>query len=59
MASETCALDLIGAKYLRDVEPGEMVIVDRKGLRSRQLFEKNKSSSMCIFEYIYFLRRTA
>ncbi len=56
MAFETCALDLIGAKYLRDVEPGEMVIVDRKGLRSRQLFEKNKNSSMCIFEYIYFSR---
>ena len=55
-ASETCALDLIGAKYLREVEPGEMVIVDRKGLRSRQLFEKNSNSAMCIFEYIYFSR---
>ena len=56
MASESCALDLIGAKYLREVEPGEMVIVDKNGTRSRRIFQKNKNSAMCIFEYIYFSR---
>jgi len=56
MASESCALDLIGAKYLREVEPGEMVVVDKKGLRSHRLFQKKKDAALCVFEYIYFSR---
>jgi amidophosphoribosyltransferase len=54
-ASETCALDIIEAKYVRDVEPGEIVIADRHGLRSVQGPAK-ASPAMCIFEYIYFAR---
>lgn len=54
-ASETCALDIIGAEYVRDVEPGELVIVDQDGLKSSYPFEK-KSQRFCIFEYVYFAR---
>lgn len=53
--SETCALDIIGAEYVRDVEPGEIVIADHNGLRSIQGRRKT-NSAMCIFEYIYFAR---
>jgi len=53
-ASETCALDLIGAEYKRDVNPGEMIIVDKSGLRSIQ-FEEPRPH-YCIFEYVYFSR---
>jgi amidophosphoribosyltransferase len=54
-SSETCALDLIQAEYLREVEPGEMIIVDKKGLRSLKTFPKTRPAH-CIFEYIYFAR---
>ena len=54
-ASETCALDLIEAEYLREVEPGEMVVVDDKGLRTIQTLPKQRSGK-CIFELIYFAR---
>ncbi len=54
-ASETCALDLIEAEYLREVEPGEMVVVDDKGLRTVQTLPKQRSGK-CIFELIYFAR---
>ncbi len=55
MASETCAFDTIGAEFIRDVEPGEMVILDQEGLRSRQVIAC-PSPKLCIFEYIYFAR---
>ncbi|MBN1871267.1 MAG: amidophosphoribosyltransferase [Candidatus Omnitrophica bacterium] len=55
LASETCALDLINAKYIRDVEPGEVVFIDRGGLQSIKPFPRTKHAS-CIFEYIYFAR---
>ncbi len=55
LTSETCALDIIGAEYLRDVEPGEMVVVTAEGLRSYRIFPKQPSKP-CIFEYIYFSR---
>ncbi len=55
LASETCALDLIGASYLRDVEPGEMVFIDKNGLRSIKPFPGVRSA-YCIFEFIYFAR---
>ncbi len=58
LASETCAFDLLGAKYLREVEPGEMVIIDNDGFKSfkpRSLQSKGKHS-FCTFEHIYFAR---
>jgi amidophosphoribosyltransferase len=55
MASETCAFDTIGAQFMRDLEPGEMVILDEKGMRSRQVVESRKSN-LCVFEFIYFAR---
>ena len=55
LASETCALDLINAKYIRDVEPGEVVFLGKDGLKSIKPFPKRRHAS-CIFEYIYFAR---
>jgi len=55
MASETCAFDTIGATFLRDIEPGEMVILDEGGVHSRQVIE-SKGSNLCVFEFIYFAR---
>ena len=55
VASETCAMDLIGATYERDVEPGEVVIVDRSGLRSISPFPP-APRAQCIFEHVYFAR---
>ncbi|MBP2649865.1 MAG: amidophosphoribosyltransferase [Firmicutes bacterium] len=55
MASESCALDTVGAEFVRDVEPGEMVIVDENGLTSRK-FTKAGQRALCVFEYIYFAR---
>ena len=54
-ASETCAFDLIGAKYERDVEPGELVVVGPEGVVSRHYAPQSKASS-CIFEHVYFSR---
>ncbi len=55
VASETCALDLISAKYIRDVEPGEMVIINNNGLTSRKALTSSRRA-FCIFEFIYFSR---
>lgn len=55
LASETCALDIIGAEFLRDVEPGEMVVLDDNGVESLRPFRR-RSSRFCIFEHIYFAR---
>jgi amidophosphoribosyltransferase len=55
VASETCAFDLIDAKYVRDVEPGEMIVVNEEGLRSTHLL-KPERHSMCVFEHVYFAR---
>jgi amidophosphoribosyltransferase len=54
-ASETCALDIVGAEYVRDVEPGEIVIVNKNGMRSIHPFNK-APKRFCIFEYVYFSR---
>jgi amidophosphoribosyltransferase len=56
LASETCALDLIHAKFERDVQPGEVVIIDKDGLRSIQAFPEHQRRAFCIFEYVYFAR---
>ncbi len=55
LASETCALDIIGAKYLRDVEPGELVWITEEGLASFQ-WSKKQERKLCIFEMFYFAR---
>jgi len=53
-ASETCALDIVGADYIRDAEPGELVVCDEDGLRSVQLAEP--TPRLCVFEFVYFAR---
>ena len=55
-ASESCALDAAGADFLRDVEPGEIVIADANGLRSVKDHCGRKDTQMCVFEFIYFAR---
>ncbi len=55
-ASETCALDAVGANFLRDVKPGEIVVVDNEGIHSHMMDGVPSKSSMCIFEYVYFAR---
>jgi len=54
-ASESCALDSIGAEFVRDIEPGEVVIADKDGIRSIKT-HCGKKSGICVFEYIYFAR---
>jgi len=56
LASETCALDLIHARFVRDVEPGEVVAINKDGLSSIQAFPEQERRSFCIFEYVYFAR---
>ena len=56
LSSETCALDLIHAKFVRDVEPGEIIIIDKNGLRSIQAFPEQKRRAFCMFEFVYFGR---
>lgn len=56
LCSETCALDLIGATYLRDVEPGEVVVISAAGLRALKPFPPAKQVQQCIFEHVYFAR---
>ena len=55
LASETCAFDLIHAEFIREVEPGEVVIIDEAGVRSEWPFRQEKKA-FCIFEYVYFAR---
>ena len=56
LASETCAFDLIHARFVRDVEPGEIVIINQDGLKSIQAFPEQTRRAFCIFEYVYFAR---
>jgi amidophosphoribosyltransferase len=56
LASETCALDLIHAKFFRDVAPGEIVVIDENGLNSVQAFPEHQRRAFCMFEYVYFAR---
>jgi amidophosphoribosyltransferase len=55
VASETCAFDIIGAKFERDIEHGEMILIDENGVKSLKPFPE-KPSKFCIFEYVYFAR---
>lgn len=56
VASETCALDAVSANYLRDVKPGEIVVIDSEGIHSFFMDNLPDCSKMCIFEYVYFAR---
>src|SRR5690606_30426717 len=56
LASETAAISAIGAEPLRDIEPGELVIIDRNGVRSRRIAQPQRRA-LCVFEYIYFARQ--
>ena len=57
LASETCALDTVRAEFIREIEPGEVVIIDKDGLRSiKDNCQDHKKAKMCIFEYLYFAR---
>ena len=55
LSSESCGLDTVGAEFVRDIEPGEIVSIDDKGVESRQFAETDRRSA-CVFEYIYFAR---
>jgi amidophosphoribosyltransferase len=55
LASETCAFDIIGAEFVRDIAPGEMVVLSADGIQSLRPFQK-KPGRFCVFEYIYFAR---
>jgi len=55
LASETCALNTLGAQYIREVEPGEMVIIDKDGFRERQAVPQERHAT-CLLEFIYFAR---
>ncbi len=54
IASESCALDHIGSQFLREVQPGEILTIDRNGMKS--YYKESKKKGLCIFEYIYFAR---
>ena len=56
IASETCALDTVGAKYVRDLRPGEIVVFDKNGVRSITDHCDKTPEKFCVFEYIYFAR---
>jgi amidophosphoribosyltransferase len=56
VASETCALDLVGAKFVREVERGEAVLIDGDGLRSVRAVEPDSGGALCIFEFFYLAR---
>ena len=55
LASESCALDIVGAEFVRDIEPGEIIVIDEQGVRSIKPFGR-KRERFCVFEYIYFAR---
>lgn len=55
IASETCAFDLVGAEYVREVKPGELIVIDKEGLKS-SMFTSPMQRSLCSMEYVYFAR---
>ena len=56
VASETCALDLIEAEFVREIDPGEVIVIDKSGVHSHKPFPIPQKKAMCIFEFIYFSR---
>jgi amidophosphoribosyltransferase len=55
LASETCALDVVGARFVRDVQPGELVSIDDRGIRSTR-YAESPASALCLFEFVYLSR---
>ena len=55
VASETVALDIVGAEFVRDIEPGELVVINDEGITS-EFFSKSNQRAMCMMEYVYFSR---
>lgn len=55
LASESCAIDAVNGKFIRDIEPGEIVIINKDGIQSKKIEEKTKKQT-CVFEYVYFAR---
>ena len=55
LASETCAHDVVGAEFVRDIEPGEIVVIDDNGIESI-MYDETKRKAVCCFEYVYFAR---
>jgi amidophosphoribosyltransferase len=56
VASESCAFDIVDAEYLRDINPGEVLVIDDAGIRSYYPFEHTENPKKCIFEFVYFAR---
>lgn len=56
IASESCALDAVGAKLIRDIKAGEIIVIDENGFRSIETHCNKRKTSLCVFEYIYFAR---
>jgi amidophosphoribosyltransferase len=56
VASESCALDLVGAEFVREIRPGELVVADEHGVESTQAVEPSERGSLCIFEFFYLAR---
>ena len=56
VASESCALDAVGAQFIRDIKPGEIVVFDKNGVRTIEDHCNKKPCTLCVFEYIYFAR---
>ena len=56
IASETCALDLVGARFERELRPGELVVIDDEGMRSIQAVSQDRGGALCIFEFFYLAR---
>lgn len=56
LSSETCGLDIIGAEYVRDIEPGEVVVIEASGITSLKPWHQTQRRHFCIFEYVYFSR---
>src|SRR3954447_2390344 len=56
VASETCALDIVGARYEREVQPGELVVIDENGLHATQAVDPSANRALCVFEFFYLAR---
>ncbi len=56
IASETAALDIVGAEFVREIEPGEMVVINAQGIRSHRPFAGSYPNRLCVFEFVYFAR---
>ena len=57
VASETCAFDLVGAEFVRDIEPGEILKISNDGSMKSEFIKKDSEKAFCVFEYVYFLDR--